>query len=60
MDQDSDKIQTGHTDAPDNQSRSRRTRLRGRRSAASATASKPYETLREQFDAFKAALVGKG
>ena len=31
MEEDSDKIQTGHVDAPEVQSRSRRTRLRGRR-----------------------------
>ena len=57
MDEDSDKIQTGHVDAAETQSKSRRTRLRGRRSSTTETASKPYETLKEQFNSFQAALI---
>ncbi len=58
MDEDSDKIQTGHIDAPEVESKSRRTRLRGRRSSTTEAAAKPYETLKEQFHSFQAALVG--
>ncbi|MGB0862545.1 MAG: CHAT domain-containing protein [Saprospiraceae bacterium] len=55
LEQDADKINTGHTNAPESQSRSRRVRMRGGRSAAAAqSAEKPYGILKEQFEVFKA------
>jgi hypothetical protein len=54
LEQDADKINTGHTDAVESKSRSRRVRMRGGRSAAAtAEAEKPYSILKEQFEVFK-------
>jgi len=55
LEQDSDKINSGHTEGGDEEvkSRSRRTRMRGGRRGANSVASKPYAILKEQFEVFK-------
>ena len=62
LEQEADKINTGHSDAPENKSRSRRVRMRGGRSAARGeqAAESPYSILKEQFEVFKTNTVEQG
>ncbi len=55
MEQDTDKINSGHSEGGDAEvkTRSRRARMRGGRAAASQEVSKPYAMLKEQFEVFK-------
>mgnify|MGYP000353794660 CR=1 FL=1 len=54
LEQDADKVNTGHIDAPESTSRSRRVRMRGSRNSRSqATVRKPYALLKEQFNLLK-------
>jgi hypothetical protein len=57
LDQDTDKINSGHTEGGGEEgrtkTRSRRARMRGGRRGAQAEALKPYAILKEQFEVFK-------